>query len=124
MRGRFARVGRDPGQGGLNEFCPLRVYVRLEYGAAQAPDGVQNHVHVPCLVQDEQGRRSRLHEAFDVSDEVGAEPDPRDALYAGGLSIVCLVIPLLMVPLLTQTIVSEWTDRAVEAQRHNLREER
>jgi MFS family permease len=50
--------------------------------------------------------------------------DPRDALYGGGLAIVCLVIPLLMVPMLTQTIISEWTDRAVEAQRQNLREER
>src|SRR5262245_56818898 len=50
--------------------------------------------------------------------------DPRDMLYAGALAIICLVIPLLMVPLLTQTVVSEWTDRAVDAQRQNLREER
>jgi hypothetical protein len=50
--------------------------------------------------------------------------DPRDALYGGALAIVCLVIPLLMVPLATQTTISAWTDRAVEAQRQNLREER
>jgi hypothetical protein len=48
----------------------------------------------------------------------------RETLYAGALAIVCLVVPLLMVPTLTQTTVSEWTDRAVEAQRQNLREER
>ncbi len=50
--------------------------------------------------------------------------DPRDALYAGGLAILCLVIPLILVPALTQTTVSEWTDRAADAQRQNLREER
>ena len=58
-----------------------------------------------------------------LTDEVEAI-DPRDALYAGGLSIVCLIVTLLLVPTLTQTTISEWTDRAVEAQRHNLREER
>ncbi len=58
-----------------------------------------------------------------LTDEVEAL-DPRDALYAGGLAIVCLVIPLILVPMLTQTTVSEWTDRASEAQRQNLREER
>jgi MFS family permease len=50
--------------------------------------------------------------------------DPRDALYAGGLGIVCLVIPLILVPMITETTVFEWTDRAIEAQRQNLREER
>ncbi|MDB5309302.1 MAG: putative transrane efflux protein [Gemmataceae bacterium] len=50
--------------------------------------------------------------------------DPRDALYVGALAIVCLVIPLILVPTLAQTTVSEWTDRAEDAQRQNLREER
>jgi MFS family permease len=50
--------------------------------------------------------------------------DPRDAVYGGGLGIVCLIIPLVLVPMLTQTMVSEWTDRALDAQRQNLREER
>jgi MFS family permease len=50
--------------------------------------------------------------------------DPRDMLYAGGLAIVCLVVPLVLVPMATQTAVSEWTDRAVDVQRQNLREER
>jgi MFS family permease len=50
--------------------------------------------------------------------------DPRDLLYAGGLAVVCLVVPLVLVPMATQTAVSEWTDRAVDVQRQNLREER
>jgi MFS family permease len=50
--------------------------------------------------------------------------DPRDMLYGGALAIICLVIPLLMVPMLTQTVVSAWTDRAADAQRQNIREER
>jgi hypothetical protein len=50
--------------------------------------------------------------------------DQRDALYAGGLAIVCLVIPIVLVPSMAQTTVAVWTDRAIEAQRQNLREER
>jgi MFS transporter, DHA2 family, multidrug resistance protein len=50
--------------------------------------------------------------------------DPRDVLYAGALAAVCLVVPLVLVPTATQTAVSEWTDRAVDVQRQNLREER
>src|SRR5262249_36156673 len=50
--------------------------------------------------------------------------DPRDMLYGGALAIVCLIVPLVLVPTMTQTAVSEWTDRAVDVQRQNLREER
>jgi hypothetical protein len=50
--------------------------------------------------------------------------DPRDMLYGGALAIVCLVVPLILVATLTQTAVAEWTDRAVDVQRQNLREER
>src|SRR5262245_12592155 len=50
--------------------------------------------------------------------------DPRDGLYAGALGVVCLIIPLLLVPTATQTAVSEWRDRAEDVQRQNLREER
>ena len=50
--------------------------------------------------------------------------DPRDMLFGGALSIICLIIPLVLVPNLTQTAVSEWTDRAMDVQRQNLREER
>jgi hypothetical protein len=50
--------------------------------------------------------------------------DSRDVLYAGALGVVCLIVPLVLVPTTTQTAVSEWTDRAVDVQRQNLREER
>jgi hypothetical protein len=50
--------------------------------------------------------------------------DPRDGIYGGALAVVCLVIPLVLVPSITHTAVSEFTDRAVDAQRQNLREDR
>jgi MFS family permease len=50
--------------------------------------------------------------------------DPRDMLFGGALAVVGLVVPLVLVPMATQTAVSEWTDRAEDVQRQNLREER
>jgi MFS transporter, DHA2 family, multidrug resistance protein len=50
--------------------------------------------------------------------------DRKDALYGGALSMVFLFIPLLIVPIATGTAISEWTDRALDSQRLNLREER
>jgi predicted MFS family arabinose efflux permease len=50
--------------------------------------------------------------------------DPKDALYAGALSIVCLVTTLLVVPTITSTTISAWSDRAIDSQRLNLSEER
>src|SRR5262249_51517655 len=50
--------------------------------------------------------------------------DPKDALYAGGLAIVCLITTLLIVPIATSTTISAWTDRAVDSHRLNLREDR
>jgi hypothetical protein len=50
--------------------------------------------------------------------------DPRDALYGGALAIVALIIPLVIIPSLTSTTISAWTDRAVDAQRMNVRENR
>jgi MFS transporter, DHA2 family, multidrug resistance protein len=50
--------------------------------------------------------------------------DPRDLLYAGALAVVCIVIPLVLVPTATQTAVAEWTDRAFDVQRLTLREDR
>ena len=50
--------------------------------------------------------------------------DARDMLFAGALAIMCLLIPLVLVPMITQTAVAEWTDRAADVQRQNLREER
>jgi MFS family permease len=48
--------------------------------------------------------------------------DRRDALYAGALAVVCLIVPLIVVPTATSTAVSEWTDRAFDAERLNVRE--
>ena len=58
-----------------------------------------------------------------LTDEVEG-PDPKDAAYAGGLSIVCLVTTLLVVPTVTSTTISAWSDRALDSQRLNLRENR
>jgi MFS family permease len=58
-----------------------------------------------------------------LQDEVEAL-DRRDALYAGALAIVCLLVPLIVVPTVTSTAVSAWTDRAVEAERLNIAENR
>jgi MFS transporter, DHA2 family, multidrug resistance protein len=50
--------------------------------------------------------------------------DPKDALYAGALAIVRLVTTLLIVPIVTSTTISAWSDRALDSQRLNLREDR
>jgi MFS transporter, DHA2 family, multidrug resistance protein len=58
-----------------------------------------------------------------LTDEVEAL-ERQDALYGGAVSVVFLVLPLLVVPIATGTAISEWTDRALDSQRLNLREER
>jgi len=50
--------------------------------------------------------------------------DRRDFLYAGALAIVALIVPLVVIPTMTGTIVSAWSDRAFDAQRMNLQENR
>lgn len=50
--------------------------------------------------------------------------DRRDLLYGGAVAVVFLVFPMVVVPTMTSTVVSAWTDRAVEAQRINLQENR
>ncbi|MBV8431126.1 MAG: hypothetical protein JO244_08195 [Solirubrobacterales bacterium] len=50
--------------------------------------------------------------------------DPRDALYAGSLGTVGLVIPLLIIPTVTGTVTKAWSDRALDSMRLNLRENR
>jgi MFS family permease len=50
--------------------------------------------------------------------------DRRDSLYGGALGVVFLVVPIVVIPTMTSTIVSAWTDRALDAQRLNLRENR
>jgi len=58
-----------------------------------------------------------------LQDEVEAL-DRRDALYGGAVAVVFLVVPIVVVPTMTSTIVSAWADRAADAQRMNLRENR
>ena len=50
--------------------------------------------------------------------------DRRDSLYAGALAIVALIVPIVVIPTMTSTIVSAWTDRALDAERMNLQENR
>lgn len=50
--------------------------------------------------------------------------DPRDFLYAGALAVVALIIPFIVIPSTTSTIIAAWTDRAVDAQRMNVSENR
>jgi MFS family permease len=54
-----------------------------------------------------------------LTDEVeGASP--KDALYAGTLGIVGLVVPIITVPSATGTLVQAWSDRAEDTYRLNL----
>ena len=50
--------------------------------------------------------------------------DRRDFLYGGAVAVVFLIVPIVVVPVMTSTIVSAWTDRAADAQRLNLQENR
>src|SRR5262249_56223604 len=48
----------------------------------------------------------------------------QDAVYGGAVAIVFFVVPMVVVPSMTSTIVSAWTDRALDAERLNLRPNR
>jgi hypothetical protein len=48
--------------------------------------------------------------------------DRRDSLYGGAVAVVFLIVPIVVIPTMTSTIVSEWADRSADAQRMNLRE--
>jgi MFS family permease len=50
--------------------------------------------------------------------------DRRDFLYGGAVAVAFLVVPMVVVPTMTSTVVSAWADRAADAQRMNLRENR
>jgi MFS family permease len=50
--------------------------------------------------------------------------DPKDMLYAGAIGIVGLVVPIITVPTATGTVIKEWSDRALDVYRLNLRENR
>ena len=56
-----------------------------------------------------------------LQDEVDAL-DRRDSLYGSAVAVAFLVVPMVVVPTMTSTIVSAWTDRAADAQRLNLRQ--
>ena len=58
-----------------------------------------------------------------LQDEVDAL-DRRDFALGGALAIVCLIVPIIVVPTMTSTIVSAWTDRAFDAERLNLQQNR
>ena len=58
-----------------------------------------------------------------LTDEVEAL-DRRDALYGGALAVACLVIPLIIVPTMASTVISAWGDRALDAERVNLSDNR
>jgi MFS family permease len=58
-----------------------------------------------------------------LSDEVELL-DRRDALYGGALAVVFMIVPLLVVSTMTSNVIAAWSDRAVDAERLNLRAER
>jgi hypothetical protein len=50
--------------------------------------------------------------------------DKRDALYAGALAVVGLLLPLTIIPTTASNVVSAWGDRAADSQRMSLQENR
>jgi MFS family permease len=58
-----------------------------------------------------------------LSDEIEML-DRRDALYGGALAVIFLILPLVVVPTMSSTVISAWSDRGVDAERMNLRAER
>jgi hypothetical protein len=58
-----------------------------------------------------------------LQDEV-EDLDRRDSLYAGALAVVALIVPIIVIPTVTSTTVSAWTDRALDAERLNVSENR
>jgi hypothetical protein len=50
--------------------------------------------------------------------------DPKDRICAGAIGIIGLVVPIITVPTATGTVVKEWSKRALDVHRQNLRENR
>jgi hypothetical protein len=50
--------------------------------------------------------------------------DHRDSLYGGAVAVVFLIVPIVVIPTMTSRIVSAWTDRVLDAERLNLRQNR
>jgi hypothetical protein len=65
------------GQGRLNQLRPLDIDVRLQHRPTEPANPVENHVHVPLIVQHEQRRGAGLHHLLDLAHEVVADPDCR-----------------------------------------------
>ena len=50
--------------------------------------------------------------------------DPKDMLYAGALTLVCIITPIITVPTATGTVIKAWSDRALDTYRLNLSTDR
>jgi MFS family permease len=50
--------------------------------------------------------------------------DRQDFLYGGAVAVVFLIVPIVVIPTLTSTIVSAWSDRAFDSERLNVRQNR
>jgi len=50
--------------------------------------------------------------------------DPKDFLYGGALAALTLILSFVMIPSITTTTIAAWTDRAVDIERMNVRENR
>ena len=50
--------------------------------------------------------------------------DPRDFLYGGALAAATLILSFILIPSLTSTTIAAWTDRSLEMERMNVRENR
>src|SRR4030095_491953 len=62
-------------KGGLDELGSFHIHVGLEHGSTQSSEPVQDHVHVSLVIEDEESRGSRLHQAFNLVDETLADSD-------------------------------------------------
>ena len=50
--------------------------------------------------------------------------DPKDFLYGGALAALTLILSFILIPSLTTTTIAGWTDRSLEMERMNVRENR
>src|SRR5438876_5760182 len=64
-------------QGRLDQPRPIHIDVRLQHCPTEPANVVENHLHVPLMVQHEQGRSPGLHHRLDLAYEVVPDPDCR-----------------------------------------------
>ena len=50
--------------------------------------------------------------------------DPKDFLYGGRMAAAALILSFILIPSLTTTTIAAWTDRSLEMERMNVRENR